>query len=113
MHIHIDNLPWITTPGLWEWPIAGGSWEGDSIMKSYEPPEGMNISSILARSKETIAESQSDSCIYQTFNCETSSVSDACRRLFLEEEQSLYSLTHQVIYSLFAAKVRYRELIHS
>jgi hypothetical protein len=56
-------------------------------------------------------EAQSDTCIYQTFNCETNAVSDVCKQLFLDKEQALYSLTHQVIYTLFATKVLIKPFI--
>lgn len=74
-------------------------------MQGYEPQEGFNATKILAQSRETIEESQSDACIYQVFNCQAQETSEICRKLFFEQEQSLYSLTHQVIYTLFAKKV--------
>lgn len=74
-------------------------------MQSYEPPEGFNATKILAQSKETIEEAQSDACIFQVFNCQSQETSETCRKLFFVQEQSLYSLTHQVIYTLFAKKV--------
>jgi hypothetical protein len=98
----LHTLPWVTTPGLWEWPV-GGRWEESRELPALKSM-GLNASALLLQSRETIEEKQSDACIFQLFNCGQQKMSEECRRLFVEGEQSLYSLTHQVIYTLFAEK---------
>jgi len=90
----------------WKWPLSGDHWEDYEIMKSYEPSEGINISSFRF-GDEVLYEDVSDQCMYEILKCEKYSLSDECKRSFLDAPNSLYSLTHQAIYSMFAVKVGY------
>jgi len=89
---------------LWETPRLG-SWLPHIVMQSYDKPSRLRGDSIHLTG-ESMREETSNACIYQVFHCESLNISPRCKEIFLEREQSKYSLTHQVIYMILAERVR-------
>lgn len=100
------TMPWIETKGLWDLPFSG-IWHPVGQLKFYNPPDGESFEQLwnIVSVKEIINETESDACIFQVFHCDVEKITEKCRKVFLDVESSMYSLTHQVIFMLLAQKV--------